>query len=154
MKKIWAIRKSEEGVSPVIATILLVAITVVLAAVLYVMVLGLVGNNSNSVPVIGLNRGSGVTNITWTITTFEGGRSVFKSDVYVQLRANGTSTFTMSTEPLLNATGTHGFSYSSAMPGDYLGVGDVLSLSKNYQQGTTLTLVNADASSQYCMLTV
>jgi flagellin-like protein len=39
MKKIWAIRKDAEGVSPVIATILMVAITVVLAAVLYVMVL-------------------------------------------------------------------------------------------------------------------
>ncbi|UCD91617.1 MAG: type IV pilin N-terminal domain-containing protein [Methanobacteriota archaeon] len=35
------IRKGEEGVSPVIATILMVAITVVLAAVLYIMVIGL-----------------------------------------------------------------------------------------------------------------
>ncbi len=40
MKKIWKTRKEEEGVSPVIATILMVAITVVLAAVLYVMVIG------------------------------------------------------------------------------------------------------------------
>lgn len=39
MKKIWKTRKGREGVSPVIATILMVAITVVLAAVLYVMVL-------------------------------------------------------------------------------------------------------------------
>ncbi|MBE0519321.1 MAG: type IV pilin, partial [Thermoplasmata archaeon] len=38
MKRIWAIRKDAEAVSPVIATILMVAITVVLAAVLYVMV--------------------------------------------------------------------------------------------------------------------
>ena len=41
MKKIWKIRKDKEGVSPVIATILMVAITVVLAAVLYVMVIGI-----------------------------------------------------------------------------------------------------------------
>jgi flagellin-like protein len=40
MKKIWKIRKDSEAVSPVIATILMVAITVVLAAVLYVMVMG------------------------------------------------------------------------------------------------------------------
>ena len=40
MKKIWRIRKDSEAVSPVIATILMVAITVVLAAVLYVMVMG------------------------------------------------------------------------------------------------------------------
>jgi flagellin-like protein len=37
MKRIW---KKNDGVSPVIATILMVAITVVLAAVLYVMVSG------------------------------------------------------------------------------------------------------------------
>ena len=40
MKKIW---KNRSGVSPVIATILMVAITVVLAAVLYVMVMGFGG---------------------------------------------------------------------------------------------------------------
>jgi flagellin-like protein len=40
MKKTWTIRKDAKAVSPVIATILMVAITVVLAAVLYVMVLG------------------------------------------------------------------------------------------------------------------
>jgi flagellin-like protein len=147
-------RKSEEGVSPVIATILLVAITVVLAAVLFVMVLGLVNSNSVSLPVIGANRGSGPTNYTWTITAFEGGRSVFKSDVYVQLRANETSTFLIMTEPLSNATGTHGFTYLSATSGNYLGVGDVFSLSKDYTQGTTITLVNSDASGQYCALTV
>lgn len=41
MKKIWSVRKEKEGVSPVIATILMVAITVVLAAVLYVMVMNI-----------------------------------------------------------------------------------------------------------------
>ncbi|MCK4444667.1 MAG: type IV pilin N-terminal domain-containing protein [Thermoplasmata archaeon] len=41
MKRKSFIRKDEEGVSPVIATILMVAITVVLAAVLYIMVIGL-----------------------------------------------------------------------------------------------------------------
>jgi flagellin-like protein len=39
MKKAW--KKNDEGVSPVIATILMVAITVVLAAVLYVMVINM-----------------------------------------------------------------------------------------------------------------
>lgn len=48
MKKIWAIRKDAEAVSPVIATILMVAITVVLAAVLYVMVLGFGGSTANT----------------------------------------------------------------------------------------------------------
>jgi flagellin-like protein len=152
MKKIWAIRKNNEGVSPVVATILLVAITVILAAVLYVMASGMF-NTTTSLPVIGMNRGSGPTDYFWTITTFEGGKSVYKSDVYLQLRVNGTSTFLIMTELLSNASGTHGFKYLSATTGNYLGVGDVFTLSKNYLQGTTITLVNADASGQFCIMT-
>jgi archaeal type IV pilus assembly protein PilA len=48
MKKIWKIRKDSEAVSPVIATILMVAITVVLAAVLYVMVMGFGGTGAQT----------------------------------------------------------------------------------------------------------
>jgi archaeal type IV pilus assembly protein PilA len=48
MKKIWAVRRDTEAVSPVIATILMVAITVVLAAVLYVMVLGFGSTNTQT----------------------------------------------------------------------------------------------------------
>jgi len=47
------IRKDEQAVSPVIATILMVAITVVLAAVLYVMVSGLIGGtNTQAKPTV------------------------------------------------------------------------------------------------------
>jgi len=52
MKKSWKIRKDLEGVSPVIATILMVAITVVLAAVLYVMVSMLLQRNVENKPVV------------------------------------------------------------------------------------------------------
>jgi archaeal type IV pilus assembly protein PilA len=48
MKKIWKIRKDSKAVSPVIATILMVAITVVLAAVLYVMVMGFGGSDAQT----------------------------------------------------------------------------------------------------------
>ncbi len=51
MKKVYG---KEEGVSPVIATILMVAITVVLAATVYIMVAGL-GPGSNSPLSAGLN---------------------------------------------------------------------------------------------------
>ena len=57
MKKIWAVRKDSEAVSPVIATILMVAITVVLAAVLYVMVLGF-GADTTTTPTATLNKTS------------------------------------------------------------------------------------------------
>ncbi len=56
------IRKDEQAVSPVIATILMVAITVVLAAVLYVMVSGLIGGqNPVSKPVITLQLNTKTT---------------------------------------------------------------------------------------------
>jgi flagellin-like protein len=72
MKKLWAIRKDHEAVSPVIATILMVAITVVLAAVLYVMVSGLLGGGSTTRPYItfgAVTPGGSGTNLTeyWTI---------------------------------------------------------------------------------------
>ncbi len=54
MKKIWKMKKSKEAVSPVIATILMVAITVVLAAVLYVMVMGF-GSNPDTNPTMSLS---------------------------------------------------------------------------------------------------
>ena len=54
MKRSWIVRKDEKAVSPVIATILMVAITVVLAAVLYVMVTGLIGGGSSNAPIIAL----------------------------------------------------------------------------------------------------
>ena len=50
MKKSWIVRMDEKAVSPVIATILMVAITVVLAAVLYVMVTGLIGGGGGTAP--------------------------------------------------------------------------------------------------------
>ncbi len=54
MKRSWIVRMDEKAVSPVIATILMVAITVVLAAVLYVMVTGLIGGGASSPPAMSL----------------------------------------------------------------------------------------------------
>jgi len=58
MKKNW---KSRSAVSPVIATILMVAITVVLAAVLYVMVMGM-GGEQNTTPNVALGNQKGTGN--------------------------------------------------------------------------------------------
>jgi len=69
------IRKDEAAVSPVIATILMVAITVVLAAVLYVMVSGLLTPTGQGPRVMGVNispSGDG-TNWTLLITTTPSG---------------------------------------------------------------------------------
>jgi archaeal type IV pilus assembly protein PilA len=54
MKKMW--KKNNKAVSPVIATILMVAITVVLAAVLYVMVMGFGGSGTPQAPAVTLTK--------------------------------------------------------------------------------------------------
>jgi len=59
MKKIYA--KKEEGVSPVIATILMVAITVVLAATVYIMVAGMGSGGTNKL-IAGLNYNQQTSN--------------------------------------------------------------------------------------------
>jgi len=65
MKKIWAIRKDAEAVSPVIATILMVAITVVLAAVLYVMVLGF-GGTTTQTPTSSITKSTVTNGVKYT----------------------------------------------------------------------------------------
>ncbi len=63
MKNVRLIRKDENAVSPVIATILMVAITVVLAAVLYVMVSGLIGGGpSTTKPAVTFGSTTAITN--------------------------------------------------------------------------------------------
>ncbi|MBA3045729.1 MAG: type IV pilin [Candidatus Thermoplasmatota archaeon] len=66
MRKVYK-KRDEDAVSPVIATILMVAITVVLAAVLYVMVIGMSTGPEGIDTPLGLNAVSGsktLTNIT------------------------------------------------------------------------------------------
>src|SRR5438093_11388717 len=60
MKNVRLIRKDESAVSPVIATILMVAITVVLAAVLYVMVSGLLTGPGATRPVVTFGNSNAV----------------------------------------------------------------------------------------------
>ncbi len=67
MKKAW--KKNDTGVSPVIATILMVAITVVLAAVLYVMVMNINTNPDLTTP-LGLNlQARNTTSVTLIVSS-------------------------------------------------------------------------------------
>ena len=61
------IRKDEGAVSPVIATILMVAITVVLAAVLYVMVSGLLTPTGTGPKVMGVTLSRSTDGSNWTL---------------------------------------------------------------------------------------
>lgn len=154
MKKTWATRKNEEGVSPVVATILLIAITIILAAVLFVMASGMFGSPNSSPPIIGLNFSSGATDYVWTVTTISQATAVQQSDIYVQLKANGSITFVIATIKLADCNGLHGFLYAPATTGTTISAGDVFVLSKNYQPGTTISLVTPGALGLYCIMTV
>jgi archaeal type IV pilus assembly protein PilA len=79
MKKLWKMKK--DAVSPVIATILMVAITVVLAAVLYVMVMGFGSNNQQQTPVITMTyqKADGLAGSDYTFTV----ASVNRNDVKI-----------------------------------------------------------------------
>ena len=165
MKKIWTMRKNDSAVSPVIATILMVAITVVLAAVLYVMVLGLT-------PTVGTSATFGTTKTVasgttrWTVVSVSAGPAL-KSAVYVQIKdASGafrltTTQMTLAAYPLVTPytapNNMAGFNYSSSSAASYtyISVGDTFTLdSTMYKTGSTLTLVNSDSTNQYCILTV
>src|SRR5947207_11478653 len=101
------IRKDEAAVSPVIATILMVAITVVLAAVLYVMVSGLitpVGGNKPLVTFAAVDQRSGNA----TIAVAGASQSVSPSNykVNLQVGSNTGSAVAMPTTAGLLATMT------------------------------------------------
>jgi len=66
MKKMW--KKNNKAVSPVIATILMVAITVVLAAVLYVMVMGFGDSGNPDAPTVSLTKTTTSTGYSVVIT--------------------------------------------------------------------------------------
>ncbi|MEM2944055.1 MAG: type IV pilin N-terminal domain-containing protein [Methanomassiliicoccales archaeon] len=89
MKRIWKMRRDSEAVSPVIATILMVAITVVLAAVLYVMVMGFGGPSSNP-PIAALNYEKTAEN-TYKISVISIDREVFWSDCKLAVVNNTAS---------------------------------------------------------------
>src|SRR5436309_14463704 len=77
------IRKDETAVSPVIATILMVAITVVLAAVLYVMVSGLITPVGGNKPLVTFSSVTKVNQVTWTFSVASAQRTVSQSNYRV-----------------------------------------------------------------------
>jgi flagellin-like protein len=90
MKIVW---RDEEGVSPVIAVILMVAITVVLAAVLYVMVSGMLGS-TNTTPTVSMNwieDENNVGNYTGNIVRISGTKVLRVEDVTVTVNHDGNT---------------------------------------------------------------
>ncbi len=91
MRTIGAIRRDRTAVSPVIATILMVAITVVLAAVLYVMVSGLVTGPGGTPEAMGVSVSKTPDGTNWKLTFSKVPTGKTPATVYlVVYYANGT----------------------------------------------------------------
>ncbi len=88
------IRKDEDAVSPVIATILMVAITVVLAAVLYVMVAGLITPTGNAPKQIGATITSSGGNWIVTFTSVPSGLTAATTTITMTTSAGVTGNVT------------------------------------------------------------
>jgi len=126
MKKSWIVRMDEKAVSPVIATILMVAITVVLAAVLYVMVTGLIGGGGSTIaPSV-------------TFTTDNPGTGVWTARVAEVSRAETLGKFQVS---LVNRT-----TGAAVACGNQLDLSDTVSISCT-QGASPVTLTFSDLAS-------
>ncbi|HTP53714.1 MAG TPA: archaellin/type IV pilin N-terminal domain-containing protein [Thermoplasmata archaeon] len=152
-------RKSKRGVSPIIATILLVAITVVLAAVLYVLVSGLTKTGANVPYTLGMNPSSqGGSGSTWTdvlalsptsgLTTTAFGLKVTtpSSTVFPTVAASGSGCSISATTNLPSScTGTAGGWYgvlTSPSTGYIVALWSGASAGWTYASGTTIALNN------------
>jgi len=122
---------NNKAVSPVIATILMVAITVVLAAVLYVMVMGFGGDAGNETPTGSFTMTEALDathqKVTFGVLTPETQIGELKIII-------GTATFTGTAEGNLTLsdgslpTGISGISYVDLADDDRISSGDYLSI--------------------------
>jgi len=115
-----AITRNEEAVSPVIGVILMVAITVILAAVIAAFVFGMAGNISKTKVVAATAQQPDATNI---VVTFQGGQDA------------GTCTgvfFTITTATGVESTYLMGSTSASAAAADYVKVGEGHTFSGSY----------------------
>jgi flagellin-like protein len=88
MKKVW--KNKDEAVSPVIATILMVAITVVLAAVLYVMVIGF-GTGGQSTPAGAWNTVEATGRTTGKLTFGQFTTTTEPMDIKIFVKTGGST---------------------------------------------------------------
>ncbi len=141
MRKIRNIRK-DDAVSPVIATILMVAITVVLAAVLYVMVMGMTNTNSNIQTPLGLNQKAKTsTNVTLLVSNAPNGAKVDGTTIsYTHAGSPGAIT----SAKVYDAAGAVAATYSS---GTWTYSGSYTADNLNWESGMMLEIKVGSVSS-------
>lgn len=169
MKNTWNIRKKEDAVSPVIATILMVAITVVLAAVLYVMVIGF-GGTSDTAPSGSFSSlkqttlDTTVTPNTWsatlTFSRFNPSPPLLDLRIILTNNSDATDVVTMTMVSAPNAqtstmtvSGATGATYTDlAFAGNEVNSGDYIIVSGLHRQTTYTVSVFHIPSSETCTL--
>ena len=148
MKKIY---RKEEGVSPVIATILMVAITVVLAATVYIMVAGIGGPGTKQI--VGKIASTEKIGNDWKLTfsDFNPATNISSLKVILSDTTTGKSDtllFTFSTSQLATASGTNTgltVEYHDLAGNNAINTGDYL-LVKSPTVGDSYTVTILDAS--------
>lgn len=106
-------QKKKRGVSPIIATILLVAITVVLAAVLYILISGLTKGPGNTPlgtalamsPAVEASKGANFW-YNFSVASASGGLTLSSLAFQVQTSTGGIVTLTAPTVTVIGLTGT------------------------------------------------
>lgn len=145
MKIVW--KKREDAVSPVIATILMVAITVVLAAVLYVMVIGF-GTGGGSTPAGSWTTVEATSQTEAKLTFGAFTQDVQPMDIKLFLTYNATSIEIawpsaptgQQTPPLtVTPTGITATYFDYSWTGNLVNAGDYIKLA-NLPNGTSYTI--------------
>lgn len=141
------VRTDEEGVSPVIATILMVAITVVLAAVLYVMVSGLISSPGQTPTAWGVNIGSSTDGTNWTVSFTSVPASTLQSTTFITVSgAGGAAIVSNVALSSVSAAPGHTLSnmyYNNAASATLVGAGTTLLLKVSaYPSGSTIQIVS------------
>ncbi len=134
MGKSWMIRKDQKGVSPVIATILMVAITVVLAAVLYAMVSAMIPPTPTAEHMIGLSKRDSGNN--WSLVVDYASGTFPMSGVTLTLKnSDGAIKYPMAAVPFSELTSgnwnTYKVLYQKSQAKDsYVHAGDSILIDK------------------------
>ena len=136
--------KKEKGVSPVIATILMVAITVVLASAVYLMVSGYIGGAPSKPVALGVSPSTTATATQFLITSGNISLNQGSPLIITITSSSGASVSTQLTgvaDPTNQPSGYTVHVYS-VTGNQYLAAGDTISISYNnapLPPGTTVT---------------